>query len=117
MPTSCIKCLLKQKGYEPCPVSKKLANKCSPELALILLYLHLLHNSLQMHTSTSVIFLAKYHLVQVESHHNMNILSVVIRNRNGRNTTTYHCKQCKVVLRVVPCFELYHTYIDPTRYL
>ena len=39
------------------------------------------------------------------------------KKQNGRKTTTYHCKQCKVVLCVVPCFELCHTYVDPTRYL
>ena len=39
------------------------------------------------------------------------------KKHNGRKTTTYHCKQCKVALCVVPCFELYHTYVDPTRYL
>ena len=39
------------------------------------------------------------------------------KKQNGRNTTTYHCKQCKVALCVMPCFELYHTYVDPTRYL
>ena len=39
--------------------------------------------------------------------------------RKGRKrvTTTYRCKQCQVPLCVVPCFELYHTHIDPTRYL
>ena len=39
--------------------------------------------------------------------------------RKGRKrvTTTYRCKQCQVPLCVVPCFELYHTHSDPTRYL
>ena len=36
---------------------------------------------------------------------------------NGRKTSTYQCKQCMVTLCVVPCFELYHTRVDPTRYL
>ena len=35
----------------------------------------------------------------------------------GRKTSTYNCKQCNVSLCIVPCFELYHTYVDPTRYL
>ena len=39
------------------------------------------------------------------------------RNGRGRKTTTYRCKQCLVALCVVPCFELYHTYIDPARHL
>ena len=39
------------------------------------------------------------------------------KKQNGRKTTTYHCKQCKVALCVVPCFKLYHTYVDPTTYL
>jgi len=34
-----------------------------------------------------------------------------------RKTTTYRCKQCMVPLCVVPCFELYHTHVDPTRFL
>lgn len=34
-----------------------------------------------------------------------------------RKTTTFCCKQCGVGLCVVPCFELYHTKIDPSRYL
>ena len=32
-----------------------------------------------------------------------------------RKTTTYYCKQCEVGLCVVPCFELYHTKVDPVR--
>ena len=32
----------------------------------------------------------------------------------GRVTTTYRCKTCKKGLCIVPCFELYHTCIDPT---
>ena len=35
----------------------------------------------------------------------------------GRKTTTYQCKQCKLAMCVVPCFELYHTKRDPQRYL
>ena len=35
----------------------------------------------------------------------------------GRKTTTYRCKQCKIPLCVVPCYELYHTYVDPVRHL
>ena len=35
----------------------------------------------------------------------------------GRRTTTYTCKQCDLPMCVVPCFELYHTKIDPERYL
>lgn len=35
----------------------------------------------------------------------------------GRKTTTFRCKQCKIPLCVVPCFELYHTHADPTRHL
>ena len=34
---------------------------------------------------------------------------------NGRQTV-YLCK-CKVPLCIVPCFRLYHTYVDPARYL
>ena len=36
---------------------------------------------------------------------------------NGRRTTTYQCKQCELAMCVVPCFELYHTHVDPMRYL
>lgn len=35
----------------------------------------------------------------------------------GRKTTTYQCKQCKLPMCIVPCFELYHTKTDPRRYL
>ena len=35
----------------------------------------------------------------------------------GRKTSTHKCKQCDVSLCIVPCFELYHTYVDPKRYL
>ena len=35
----------------------------------------------------------------------------------GRRTTTYNYKQCDVPMCVVPCFELYHTKIDPERYV
>ena len=39
------------------------------------------------------------------------------RKGRGRKTTTYFCKQCGVGLCVVPCFELYHTKVDPIRHL
>ncbi len=39
------------------------------------------------------------------------------RRGRKRKTTTYCCKQCEVGLCAVPCFELYHTKVDPTRYL
>ena len=35
----------------------------------------------------------------------------------GRRTTTYTCKQCDLPMCAVPCFELYHTKIDPEGYL
>lgn len=35
----------------------------------------------------------------------------------GRKTTTFTCKQCNLPMCVVPCFELYHTKVDPQRYL
>ena len=35
----------------------------------------------------------------------------------GRKTTVYQCKQCNMPMCVVPCFELYHTKVDPQRYL
>lgn len=35
----------------------------------------------------------------------------------GRKTTTYMCRQCNLPMCVVPCFELYHTKVDPERYL
>ena len=35
----------------------------------------------------------------------------------GRKRTAYSCKECKVPLCIVPCFRLYHTYVDPARYL
>ena len=35
----------------------------------------------------------------------------------GRKTTTYMCKQCKLPMCPIPCFELYHTKLDPQRYL
>ena len=34
-----------------------------------------------------------------------------------RVTTTYRCKTCVKALCIVPCFELYHTFIEPTRHL
>ena len=44
---------------------------------------------------------------------------VVCSNKRGRGkkTTTYQCKQCKLPMCVVPCFELYHTKVDPVRHL
>ena len=35
----------------------------------------------------------------------------------GRKTTTFKCKQCNLPMCVTPCFELYHTKVDPERYL
>ena len=35
----------------------------------------------------------------------------------GRKTTTYICKQCSLPMFIVPCFQLHHTKLDPTRYL
>ena len=35
----------------------------------------------------------------------------------GRTTTTYECKQCKLPMCVVPCFELHHTRTHLERYL
>ena len=35
----------------------------------------------------------------------------------GRKTTTYKCKECNLPMCIVPCFELYHTKVDPERYL
>ena len=34
----------------------------------------------------------------------------------GRMTTTYECKQCKLPMCVVPCFELHHTRTHPVIY-
>ena len=44
---------------------------------------------------------------------------VVCSKKRGRGkvTTTYRCKTCKKAVCIVPCFELYHTYTDPTRHL
>ena len=39
------------------------------------------------------------------------------RKGKGRKTTTYMCKQCTLPMCVVPCFELYHTKVEPQRYL
>lgn len=39
------------------------------------------------------------------------------RKGRGRKTTTFCCKQCDIPMCVVPCFELYHTKVDPQRYL
>lgn len=40
-------------------------------------------------------------------------------NKKGRRkvTTRYRCKQCQVALCPTRCFELYHTKVNPTRYL
>ena len=35
----------------------------------------------------------------------------------GRKTTSYKCKQCNLPMWMVACFELYHTKVDPKRYL
>ena len=35
----------------------------------------------------------------------------------GRKTTTYKCQQCNLPMCVVPCFELYHTKVNPQIYL
>ena len=44
---------------------------------------------------------------------------VVCSNKKGRGkkTSTYQCKQCKLPMCIVPCFELYHTKVDPIRHL
>ena len=44
---------------------------------------------------------------------------VICSGKKGRGctTTTYKCKQCNMPMCVVPCFELYHTKVDPERYL
>ena len=34
-----------------------------------------------------------------------------------RKTTTYQCKQCKLLMYIVPCFELSHTKVDPIHHL
>ena len=39
------------------------------------------------------------------------------RKGRGRKTTTFCYKQCKLPISVVPCFELYHTKVDPQRFL
>ena len=43
----------------------------------------------------------------------------VCSNKKGRGkkTTTFYCKQCDMPMCIVPCFELHHTKVDPTRYL
>ena len=44
--------------------------------------------------------------------------SVCSRSKvRGRKTTTYLCKQCQLPMCPVPCFELYHTKVDPQCYL
>ncbi len=44
---------------------------------------------------------------------------VVCSSKAGkpRKTTTYCCKQCGVGLCIYPCFELYHTKVNPSRYI
>lgn len=39
------------------------------------------------------------------------------RKGRGKKTTTFFCKQCDMPMCIVPCFELHHTKVDPTRYL
>lgn len=43
----------------------------------------------------------------------------VCSNKKGRKkvSTTFRCKICKVPLCNIPCFELYHTKMNPTRHL
>ena len=43
----------------------------------------------------------------------------VCNNKKGRGkkTTTFYCEQCDMPMCIVPCFELHHTKVDPTRYL
>ena len=43
----------------------------------------------------------------------------VCSKKKGRRkvSTTYRCKSCKKALCVVPCFELYHSHINPTRHI
>ena len=43
---------------------------------------------------------------------------VVCSNKGrGKKTTTYQCKQCKLPMCIVVCFELHHTKVDPVRHL
>ena len=44
---------------------------------------------------------------------------VVCSRKKGspRKTTSYICKQCNLPMCITPCFELYHTKVDPLRYL
>ena len=37
--------------------------------------------------------------------------------KKKRKCTSYCCEKCDVALCVVPCFELYHTKVDPQRYI
>ena len=43
----------------------------------------------------------------------------VCSNKKGRGkkTTTFYSKQCDMPMCIVPCFEIHHTKVDPTRYL
>jgi hypothetical protein len=36
---------------------------------------------------------------------------------HGRKTTSFMCNQCQHPMCIIPCFELYHTKVDPVRYL
>lgn len=47
------------------------------------------------------------------------LICAVCSNKRGRGkkTTTFRCKQCILPMCIVPCFELYHTKVDPVRYL
>ena len=40
---------------------------------------------------------------------------VVCSHKRGweKKTTTYKCKQCTLPMCIIPCFELYHTKVDP----
>lgn len=46
-------------------------------------------------------------------------ICTVCSNKKGRGkiTTTLRCKICKVALCNIPCFELYHTKVNPIRHL
>ena len=43
----------------------------------------------------------------------------VCSNKKGRGkkTTIFYCKECDIPMCIIPCFELHHTKIDPSRYL
>ena len=42
---------------------------------------------------------------------------IVCSRKRGRKTTTFCCKQCNLPMCATPCFELYHTKVDPQRCL